>query len=84
VARPNGHDTEDSDAESGPVTEAGACLACRGTGRLISGLGGTPHEVVCPWCRGTGVRIPGINAQESPAETAPPAGTDPAPPAGAE
>lgn len=48
------------------------CLACRGTGRLISGLGGTPHEVTCPWCRGTGERIPGIDAQESPAETQPP------------
>jgi hypothetical protein len=45
-----------------------ACMPCRGTGRLISGLGGTPHEVVCPWCRGTGKRIAGIDAQESPAE----------------
>jgi DnaJ-class molecular chaperone len=76
VARPNGQDTEDSDADPGRETEAGPCLACRGTGRLISGLGGTPHEVVCPWCRGTGIRIPGINAQDSPAETAPPAGAE--------
>jgi DnaJ-class molecular chaperone len=30
------------------------CRACRGTGRLISGLGGTPHEVTCPWCDGSG------------------------------
>jgi DnaJ-class molecular chaperone len=52
------------------------CLACRGTGRLISGLGGTPHEVTCPWCRGTGDRIPGVNAQESPAETLPRPGAD--------
>lgn len=56
--------------EDGP----GTCLACRGTGKLISGLGGTPHEVTCPWCGGSGNRIPGINAQEHPAETAPPAG----------
>jgi hypothetical protein len=47
-------------------------MACRGTGRLTSGLGGEPHQVTCPWCRGTGVRIPGIDAQEHPAETAPP------------
>ena len=48
------------------------CMACRGTGRVISGLGGTPHEVDCPWCRGTGTRVPGIDAQEHPAEAAPP------------
>jgi hypothetical protein len=51
--------------------EAGECLACRGTGRLISGLGGEPHEVRCPWCEGTGTRIPGIDAQAHPAETGP-------------
>ena len=44
------------------------CTPCRGTGQLISGLGGKPHQVVCPWCRGTGQRIPGIDAQEHPAE----------------
>ena len=56
---------------------AGTCLACRGTGRLISGLGGTPHEVACPWCRGTGRQIPGVDAQEHPAETeAPPSGQE--------
>jgi DnaJ-class molecular chaperone len=55
-------------------TGAAACTACRGTGRLISGLGGEPHEVVCPWCRGTGERIPGIDAQQAPAETTPPPG----------
>jgi hypothetical protein len=47
-------------------------MPCRGTGRLISGLGGTPHEVTCPWCRGTGERIPGIDAQQSPAEAGTP------------
>jgi DnaJ-class molecular chaperone len=47
-----------------------ACLACRGTGQIISGLGGTPHTVACPWCRGGGERIPGIDAQEHPAEGA--------------
>jgi DnaJ-class molecular chaperone len=55
----------DASTESG---EPGECLACRGTGTLISGLGGTPHEVRCPWCEGTGRRIPGIDAQAHPAE----------------
>jgi len=39
------------------------CTACRGTGRVISGLGGTPSEVPCPWCEGTGRFIPGHDAQ---------------------
>lgn len=44
-------------------------MPCRGTGRLVSGLGGESHEVACPWCQGTGKRIPGIDAQEHPAES---------------
>ncbi|MEA2341746.1 MAG: hypothetical protein QOG11_1823, partial [Solirubrobacteraceae bacterium] len=31
------------------------CPPCRGTGVLISNLGGSPSEVTCPWCEGTGV-----------------------------
>jgi hypothetical protein len=38
-------------------------MACRGTGRVISNLGGAPQDVTCPWCDGTGVRVPGIDAQ---------------------
>ncbi len=30
------------------------CTPCRGTGKLISGLGGTPQSVTCPWCDGSG------------------------------
>jgi DnaJ-class molecular chaperone len=30
------------------------CTPCRGTGKVISGLGGTPSSVTCPWCDGTG------------------------------
>jgi DnaJ-class molecular chaperone len=56
--------------EARPAT----CGPCRGTGKLISGLGGTPHEVVCPWCRGTGEFIPGLDAQQSPAEDGAPGG----------
>jgi hypothetical protein len=50
------------------AASATACRPCRGTGRLISTLGGESHQVVCPWCRGTGETIPGINAQDAPAE----------------
>jgi DnaJ-class molecular chaperone len=39
------------------------CSPCRGTGRVISNLGGTPAEVTCPWCEGTGTFIPGHDAQ---------------------
>jgi DnaJ-class molecular chaperone len=30
------------------------CTPCRGTGTVISGLGGTPKPVTCPWCEGSG------------------------------
>jgi len=39
------------------------CSACRGTGRLTSTLGGTPHDVDCPWCEGSGRFMPGHDAQ---------------------
>ncbi len=55
-------------------------MPCRGTGRLISNLGGTQQTVTCPWCDGGGVRVPGIDAQaaapeveEAPAAPQPPA-----------
>ena len=57
--------------------DASTCLACRGTGKVRSGLGGTPHEVTCPWCEGTGHRIPGLDAQEHPSEGGEPT-TEPA------
>ncbi|MDO8210827.1 hypothetical protein [Conexibacter sp. CPCC 206217] len=41
------------------------CRACRGSGRVISGLGGTPNEITCPWCEGSGTYIPEHNAQEA-------------------
>jgi DnaJ-class molecular chaperone len=40
------------------------CRACRGTGSVISGLGGEPRPVTCPWCEGGGRFIPEHNAQE--------------------
>jgi hypothetical protein len=39
------------------------CMPCRGTGKLISNLGGEPSTVSCPWCEGGGVRLTGVDAQ---------------------
>jgi DnaJ-class molecular chaperone len=33
-----------------------ACPPCRGTGQVISSLGGEPRKVTCPWCQGSGIR----------------------------
>ena len=41
------------------------CTPCRGTGKLISNLGGDAHEVVCPWCGGLGKFESGRDAQSS-------------------
>jgi hypothetical protein len=38
-------------------------MACRGTGRLVSQLGGTESAVTCPWCEGSGLRPAEIDAQ---------------------
>jgi DnaJ-class molecular chaperone len=40
------------------------CAPCRGTGTVISNLGGTASEVTCPWCEGGGVQVPGHDAQQ--------------------
>ncbi len=64
--RPGRKDAEPAEPQ-GPTP----CGPCRGTGRLISGAGGTPHEVACPWCDGTGTAIPGRDAQDHPAEQPP-------------
>ena len=39
------------------------CSACRGTGTVISRLGGDPHDQPCPWCEGGGVRLADHDAQ---------------------
>jgi DnaJ-class molecular chaperone len=46
------------------------CMPCRGSGRVISNLGGARSELTCPWCRGSGVRIEGVDAQEHQRERA--------------
>jgi DnaJ-class molecular chaperone len=39
------------------------CTPCRGTGRVISNLGGESREITCPWCEGSGEFKPGHDAQ---------------------
>lgn len=39
------------------------CPPCRGTGTVVSNLGGAPSEEPCPWCGGTGHWEPGVDAQ---------------------
>lgn len=34
--------------------EMESCRACRGSGKVVSNLGGSASEVECPWCEGTG------------------------------
>jgi DnaJ-class molecular chaperone len=43
--------------------DPGPCAPCRGTGKVISNLGGSATVVTCPWCEGTGIFIPGHDAQ---------------------
>jgi hypothetical protein len=47
-------------------------MACRGSGKVISHLGGTVSTVTCPWCRGGGVRVSGLDAQASWLDSDPP------------
>jgi len=51
-------------AEESPETpEPRPCTVCRGTGMLISNLGGSPSQVPCAWCEGTGTFLPEHDAQ---------------------
>jgi len=51
--------TNDGDATEPPSP----CTACRGTGAVVSNLGGEPSTIACPWCEGTGVFVKGHDAQ---------------------
>ena len=60
----------EDEQEKPPGEDRSTCTPCRGTGKLISNLGGTAHEVVCPWCGGLGKYEPGRDAQSfGPADT---------------
>lgn len=52
-------DTDPTEAAHAPQE----CMPCRGTGQVISNLGGTAAKVTCPWCNGERVRQPDIDAQ---------------------
>ncbi len=54
--------TDTNDLAEG-THEPRECMACRGTGRVISNLGGSPSTVPCPWCEGSGLRPAEIDAQ---------------------
>jgi DnaJ-class molecular chaperone len=76
-------ETNDNEEQAEATHQPRECMPCRGTGQLISSLGGTPSKIACPWCEGGGVRLTEVNAQarwpteqESGAEPA--AGSEPA------
>jgi hypothetical protein len=52
-----------ADEETPEADEPVPCTVCRGTGTLISNLGGAPSNVSCAWCEGTGVFLPEHDAQ---------------------
>jgi len=56
------------------------CMACRGTGQVISSLGGTASSVSCPWCGGGGVRLSEVDAQARWLHGSGDGGTDQEPP----
>jgi DnaJ-class molecular chaperone len=43
--------------------EPEACRPCRGTGKVVSALGGERTEVTCPWCEGSGRWLADHDAQ---------------------
>jgi len=51
------------DEETPEASEPVPCTVCRGTGALISNLGGSPSTVPCAWCEGTGTFLPDHDAQ---------------------
>ncbi len=57
-------DPEDGGADQAEASHGSQeCMPCRGTGKVISNLGGHASKVTCPWCEGDGVRHAEIDAQ---------------------
>jgi hypothetical protein len=54
---------EDGEDRADASHEPRECMPCRGTGQVISNLGGTTSMVSCPWCGGGGVRLAAVDAQ---------------------
>lgn len=38
-------------------------MPCRGSGKIVSALGGAMNTVECPWCKGTGMKAAEVDAQ---------------------
>jgi DnaJ-class molecular chaperone len=57
------NEQDDNEGQAEASHEPRECMPCRGTGQVISSLGGTPSKLTCPWCGGGGVRVQGIDAQ---------------------
>ena len=68
MSDPDEEKTAAADAEEkahdGADAEERVCMACHGSGKVISNLGGLTSKVTCPWCRGGGERLTGMDAQE--------------------
>ena len=56
-------DDEDNEGQAPASHGPRECMACRGSGQVISSLGGTPAKLECPWCAGGGVRLTDVDAQ---------------------
>jgi hypothetical protein len=65
------------DEETPEAPEPQECTVCRGTGTLISNLGGSPSNVACAWCEGTGTFLPEHDAQATRRAAAEAAGEPP-------
>jgi len=56
-------DEQDDNEVVGAALGPRECMPCRGTGKVISGLGGEQSTVICPWCGGDGIRHSSVDAQ---------------------
>ena len=56
-------ETDNGEDQASGSHEPRECMPCRGSGQVISNLGGSPSKVACPWCGGSGMRVAGTDAQ---------------------
>lgn len=54
---------EPAPAAEEPETPPRECTVCRGTGTVLSNLGGSLSSQPCPWCEGKGRYLAGHDAQ---------------------
>jgi DnaJ-class molecular chaperone len=61
---PAASDTDPTAAAPAATDDArAACSPCRGTGQVVSNLGGEPATEACPWCEGSGSFLAEHDAQ---------------------